>query len=129
MQQKHILKILMSKEDLKNGKRSINQMKMKMKSRRRLCLYIARAAAAAGFIISMQAVGLGELEKISLGNECLRILVGGGMMLVFGYASLWMRERIQQIESRPQKLQKINLTVSTVVVAPEKDKPIRKVVL
>ena len=92
-------------------------------------MYIARAAAAAGVIISMQAVGLGDLEKISLVSECLRILVGGGMMLVFGYASLWMSERIQQIESKPQKPQKINLTVSTVVVAPEADKPIRKVVL
>ena len=102
---------------------------MKKRNRRRLCLYIARAAAAAGFIITMQAVGLGDMEKISLGNECLRILVGGGMMLVFGYASLWMSERIQQIESKPQKPQKLNVTVSTVVVAPEKDKPIRKVVL
>lgn len=95
-------------------------------------MYIARAAAAAGVYISMSAVGLGDLEKISLGNECLRILVGSGMMLVFGYASLWMRERIQQIESKPQKPQppqKINLTVSAVVVEPEVDKPIRKVVL
>lgn len=92
-------------------------------------MYIARAAAAAGVYISMSAVGLGELEKISIGNECLRILVGSGMMLVFGYASLWMRERIQQIESKPQKPQKMTVTVSTVVVAPEKDKPIRKVVL
>ena len=92
-------------------------------------MYIARAAAAAGFIISMQAVGLGDMEKISLGNECLRILVGSGMMLVFGYASLWMRERIRQIDIKSQKPQKLNVTVSTVVVAPEKDKPIRKVVL
>lgn len=95
-------------------------------------MYIARAAAAAGFIISMQAVGLGDMEKISLGNECLRILVGSGMMLVFGYASLWMSERIRQIESKPQKPQppqKINLTVSAVVVEPEAYKPIRKVVL
>lgn len=92
-------------------------------------MYIARAAAAAGFIISMQAVGLGDLEKISLVSECLRILVGGGMMLVFGYASLWMSERSKQIESKPQKPQKLNVTVSTVVVAPETNKPIRKVVL
>ena len=92
-------------------------------------MYIARAAAAAGFIISMQAVGLGELEKISLGSECLRILVGGGMMLAFGYASLWMSERIRQIDIKSQKPQKMSVTVSTVVVAPEKDKPIRKVVL
>ena len=107
-------------------------MKMKMKSRRRLCLYIARAAAAAGVYISMSAVGLGDMEKISIGNECLRILVGSGMMLVFGYASLWMSERSKQIESKPQKPQppqKINLTVSAVVVEPEADKPIRKVVL
>ena len=89
-------------------------------------MYIARAAAAAGFIISMQSVGLGELEKISLVSECLRILVGCVLMVGFGYASLWMRERIRQIESKPQKM---SVTVSTVVVAPEADKPIRKVVL
>ena len=92
-------------------------------------MYIARAAAAAGVYISMSAVGLGDMEKISLGNECLRILVGSGMMLVFGYASLWVGDRIRQIESKPQKPQKLNVTVSTVVVAPETNKPIRKVVL
>ncbi|MGN0179305.1 MAG: hypothetical protein ACI4DY_07695 [Monoglobaceae bacterium] len=97
---------------------------MKMKSRRRLCLCIARAAAAAGFVISMSAVGLGELERISLGSMWLRILVGGVLMLVFGYASLWMRERISKIESKPQRM---NITVSTVVVAPETDKPIRPI--
>ena len=99
---------------------------MKMRSRRRLCLCISRAAAAAGFIISMSAVGLGELERISLGSMWLRILVGCVLMFVFGYASLWMRERIRQIENRPQRM---SVAVSTVVVAPETDKPIRKVVL
>ena len=92
-------------------------------------MYVSMSAAAAGVYISMSAVGLGDMEKISIGNECLRILVGSGMMLVFGYASLWMSERIRQIESRPQKLHKMSVTVSTVVVAPGKDKPIRKVVL
>jgi len=104
-------------------------MKMNMKSRRRLCLYIARAAAAAGVYISMSAVGLGDMEKISIGNECLRILVGSGMMLVFGYASLWMSECIRQIDIKSQKPQKMSVTVSAVVVEPEADKPIRKVVL
>ena len=92
-------------------------------------MYIARAAAAAGVYILMSTVGLAELDRISLGSMFLWILVGGVMLLTFGHASLWMSERIQQIESRPQKPQKINLTVSTVVVAPEADKPIRKVVL
>lgn len=99
---------------------------MKMKNRRRLCLSIARAATATGFIISMQSVGLVELEKISLVSECLRILVGGLLMVGFGHASLWMRERISKIESKPQRM---SVTVSTVVVAPQPDKPIRKVVL
>ena len=87
---------------------------------------IARAAAATGFVISMSAVGLGELERISLGSMWLRILVGCVLMVGFGYAALWMRERISKIESKPQKL---SVTVSTVVVAPQSDKPIRKVVL
>lgn len=87
---------------------------------------IARAAAAAGFVLAMSAVGLGELERISLGSMWLRILVGCVLMVGFGYAALWMRERIRQIESKPQSM---SVTVSTVVVAPETDKPIRKVVL
>lgn len=99
---------------------------MKKRNRRRLCLCISRAATAAGFVISMSAVGLGELERISLGSMWLRILVGGLLMIGFGYASLWMRERISKIEGKPQRM---SVTVSTVVVAPETDKPIRKVVL
>lgn len=99
---------------------------MKMRSRRRLCLCISRTVAAAGFVLAMSAVGLGELERISLGSMWLRILVGGLLMVGFGYASLWMHERIRQIENRPQRM---SVTVSTVVVAPQSDKPIRKVVL
>lgn len=87
---------------------------------------IARTAAAAGFVLAMSAVGLGELERISIGSMWLRILVGGLLMVGFGYASLWMRERISKIENKPQRM---SVTVSTVVVAPQPDKPIRKVVL
>lgn len=101
-------------------------MKIKKRTRRRICLNVARTLAAAGMLAAVQAVGLGELEKISVTSMWMRILAGGAAVTIFGSAALWMRERISEIESKPQN---VHITMNTVVAVPKEDKPIRKVVL